>query len=83
MPFEGRRFIAHCGEAVKGKVYLPKAIAAGESVMILIGPEGDFSPEEVAVAVERGFEEITLGYQRLRTETAAVVAVTMVATING
>ena len=83
MPFEGRRFIAHCGEAVKGKLYLPKAIAAGESVMILIGPEGDFSPEEVAAAVERGFEEITLGHQRLRTETAAVVAVTMVATING
>lgn len=83
MPFEGSRFIAHCGEAVKGKVYLPKAISAGESVMILIGPEGDFSPEEVAAAVERGFEEITLGHQRLRTETAAVVAVTMVATVNG
>ena len=82
MPFEGRKFIAHCGEAVKGKTYLPKAISAGESVMVLIGPEGDFSPEEVAMAVDRGFEEITLGYQRLRTETAAVVAVTMVAVVN-
>lgn len=83
MPFEGRRFIAHCGEAVKEKSYLAKSISAGENVMILIGPEGDFSPEEVAVAVECGFEEITLGHQRLRTETAAVVAVTMVATVNG
>lgn len=83
MPFEGRRFIAHCGNAVKGKSYLAKSISAGENVMILIGPEGDFSPEEVAVAVKCGFEEITLGHQRLRTETAAVVAVTMVATVNG
>ena len=83
MPFEGRRFIAHCGNAVKGKSYLAKSISAGENVMILIGPEGDFSPEEVALAVECGFEEITLGHQRLRTETAAVVAVTMVATVNG
>ncbi|MBQ2394610.1 MAG: 16S rRNA (uracil(1498)-N(3))-methyltransferase [Alistipes sp.] len=83
MPFEGRRFIAHCGNVVKGKSYLAKSISAGENVMILIGPEGDFSPEEVAVAVECGFEEITLGHQRLRTETAAVVAVTMVATVNG
>ena len=83
MPFEGRRFIAHCGNVVKGKSYLAKSISAGENVMILIGPEGDFSPEEVALAVECGFEEITLGHQRLRTETAAVVAVTMVATVNG
>ena len=82
MPFEGRRFIAHCGEAVKGKTYLAKALAAGEDAMILIGPEGDFSPEEVAAAVACGFEEITLGHQRLRTETAAVVAVTMVAVVN-
>ena len=82
MPFEGRKFIAHCGDAVRGKLYLPKAVAAGEDVMILIGPEGDFSPEEVAKAVECGFEEITLGHQRLRTETAAVVAVTMVAVMN-
>lgn len=82
MPFEGRKFIAHCGETVKGKTYLAKTLAAGEDAMILIGPEGDFSPEEVAAAVECGFEEITLGHQRLRTETAAVVAVTMVAVVN-
>ncbi|MBQ9962373.1 MAG: 16S rRNA (uracil(1498)-N(3))-methyltransferase, partial [Alistipes sp.] len=44
--------------------------------------EGDFSPEEVRLAVENGFEEITLGTQRLRTETAAVMAVAMVAVVN-
>lgn len=80
--FSGRKFIAHCGEAVRSKSYLASTLKAGEDAIVLIGPEGDFSPEEVALAVENGFEEITLGTQRLRTETAAVVAVTMVAVIN-
>lgn len=80
--FSGRKFIAHCGEPVRGKSYLASTLNAGENALVLIGPEGDFSPEEVALAVENGFEEITLGTQRLRTETAAVVAVTMVAVIN-
>ncbi|MBQ9137288.1 MAG: 16S rRNA (uracil(1498)-N(3))-methyltransferase [Alistipes sp.] len=81
-PFEGRKFIAHCGDAVVGKSYLASTLKAGEDAVVLIGPEGDFSPEEVRLAVENGFEEITLGTQRLRTETAAVVAVTMVAIVN-
>jgi 16S rRNA (uracil1498-N3)-methyltransferase len=80
--FDGRKFIAHCGEAIVGKKYLASTLAAGENGVILIGPEGDFSPEEVRLAVENGFEEITLGTQRLRTETAAVMAVAMVAVVN-
>ena len=80
--FDGRKFIAHCGEAIKGKSYLASTLAAGENAVILIGPEGDFSPEEVRLAVENGFEEITLGTQRFRTETAAVMAVAMVAIKN-
>ena len=80
--FSGRKFIAHCCEPVRGKSYLASTLNAGENALVLIGPEGDFSPEEVSLAVENGFEEITLGTQRLRTETAAVVAVTMVAVIN-
>ncbi len=83
MPFDGRRFIAHCDRARGERVYFPKAIAPGENIMVLIGPEGDFSPEEITAAVERGFVEITLGHQRLRTETAAVVATVMAATANG
>ena len=82
MPFEGRRFIAHCGEPLSEKHYLPTALAEGLDAMIFIGPEGDFSPEEIAAAVEAGCIEITLGPQRLRTETAAVVAVTMAAIKN-
>ena len=56
--------------------------ATGENAVIMIGPEGDFSSEEVRLAVENGFEEITLGTQRFRTETAAVMAVAMVAIKN-
>ena len=81
-PREGRKFIAHCAEALREKHYLASTIKAGEQVTVLIGPEGDFSTEEIALAVEQGWEEITLGTQRLRTETAAVVAVGMVSVIN-
>lgn len=57
-------------------------LRAGEDVQILIGPEGDFSPEETALALRCGFAEITLGPQRLRTETAAVAATVMVSVVN-
>ena len=80
--FAGRKFIAHCNDAVKEKKYLASTLHKGEDVLILIGPEGDFSPEEVQLAVANGFEEITLGTQRFRTETAAVVAVDMVSIVN-
>ena len=83
-PFAGRRLIAHCGAALTpaGKGYLPSVLRAGEDVQILIGPEGDFSPEETALALRCGFAEITLGPQRLRTETAAVAATVMVSVVN-
>ena len=83
-PFAGRKLIAHCDEPLTeaGKHYLASTLRPGEDVLVLIGPEGDFSREEVAAAVAAGFEEITLGTQRLRTETAAVVAVTMVSVVN-
>ena len=80
--FSGRKFIAHCGDAIKEKKYLASTLRKGEDALVLIGPEGDFSPEEVRLAVENGFEEITLGTQRFRTETAAVVAVDMVSIVN-
>ena len=52
---------------------------SGESsVTVLIGPEGDFSPEEARLAVEKGYIPVHLGASRLRTETAAVVAATAV-----
>lgn len=84
-PFEGRKLIAHCDPARTpgGKAYLPATLRAGEAAIVLIGPEGDFSPEEIDLALARGFEEITLGQQRLRTETAALAAVVMASVVNG
>jgi 16S rRNA (uracil1498-N3)-methyltransferase len=64
-------FIAHCMEDA-GKVLLQHKCAAGRDVCILIGPEGDFSPAEVQKALKAGFEPVSLGTQRLRTETAAL-----------
>ena len=83
-PFEGRKLIAHCDPArsPQGKQYLASTLRKGEDVLILIGPEGDFSPAEIDLAIENGFEEITLGTQRLRTETAAVVATVMTSVVN-
>ena len=67
-----KKFIAHCNEGEKQ--HLKNVVKPGDKVLILIGPEGDFSPEEVDLALESGFEAISLGNARLRTETAGVVA---------
>ena len=68
------KLIAHCmeGERISVKEALERF--DGSSYIILIGPEGDFSPEEVALAVDCGFLPVHLGESRLRTETAAVTA---------
>ena len=71
--FPGQKFIAHCYEG--DKTLLKDAIIPGEDVLVLIGPEGDFSREEVELAESKGFKAISLGKSRLRTETAALVAV--------
>ena len=75
---------AHCEaeQTEAGKRYLASTLKRGERALILIGPEGDFSKEEIRLAVEAGYEEISLGTQRLRTETAAVVAVSMTSVVN-
>ena len=54
----------------------------GENALVLIGPEGDFSPEEIALALKCGFEPISLGESRLRTETAALVACHTIHVLN-
>ena len=70
--FQGQKFIAHCYEGEKP--LLKDVLKPGEDAVVLIGPEGDFSEEEVGKAVECGFMPISLGKSRLRTETAALVA---------
>ncbi|MBR6829129.1 MAG: 16S rRNA (uracil(1498)-N(3))-methyltransferase [Paludibacteraceae bacterium] len=74
---EGDRFIAHCIEGYKAsenKGALKDQIVRGHSTTVLIGPEGDFSPEEVNRALANGYQPVSLGAARLRTETAAIVA---------
>ena len=82
MPFEGDKFIAHCNASLGERTYLGSLITKGRDTLILIGPEGDFSEEEITFALENGFKAISLGKERLRTETAAVVATVVTATIN-
>ena len=80
-PFAGQKFIAYCDDNIEKKDFMTE-YKSGENVLILIGPEGDFSPEEVKLAVENGFVPVTLGKTRLRTETAALFAVASVHTLN-
>ena len=68
-----QRFIAHC-EADKPRRLLADEYRPGAETIILIGPEGDFSPEEIGLALEAGFIPVSLGEARLRTETAALNA---------
>lgn len=78
--FSGDKFIAHCNEGEK--ISLKDAIVPGNDTLVLIGPEGDFSNEEVELAIKNGFRPITLGKSRLRTETAALVAVHIMNLMN-
>jgi len=78
--FEGDLFIAHCEE--QNKKSLAKEVNSKQNTTILIGPEGDFTPAEIEKALTENFTPVALGESRLRTETAAVVAVQTVALIN-
>lgn len=82
MPFDGDKYIAHCNSEFGEREYLGRLIKKGGNTLILIGPEGDFSPEEINFALQNGFKAISLGKERLRTETAALVATVVTATIN-
>jgi 16S rRNA (uracil1498-N3)-methyltransferase len=71
------KFIAHC-ENMDAKVQLIRYLPFTDSI-ILIGPEGDFSSDEISVALKNNFHPVALGNTRLRTETAGVVAATLLA----
>lgn len=70
---DGFKMIAHClpGEE---KQFIQQVAAAGGNYLILIGPEGDFSPQEIEMAIDAGYVPLSLGETRLRTETAALAA---------
>jgi 16S rRNA (uracil1498-N3)-methyltransferase len=68
-----QKFIAHVDE--KNPAHLMQLATPGQRYLILIGPEGDFSSEELSLAQSQGFAKVSLGPHRLRTETAGLVAV--------
>ena len=71
-----QKLIAHCEEG-SDKVQLHHQISTSSNQLILIGPEGDFTTEEIALALQNNFEPVALGNTRLRTETAGMVAATL------
>jgi len=70
---EGKKIIACCDPAIE-RIPITSSFSRGEEVTILIGPEGDFTAEEVARAVNNGYAPVHIGSSRLRTETAGVAA---------
>jgi len=81
-PREGLKFICHCydeNDVEEGseKPYLLDLLNGEEDATVLVGPEGDFSIQEVRLALENGYQSVSLGRSRLRTETAGLMAVSM------
>ena len=72
---DGAKYIAHCEKSDKLDL---KTVNKTEKTLILIGPEGDFSPAEIDMALKNNFKAVSLGTSRLRTETAGIVAVTTI-----
>lgn len=84
-PFNGQKYICHCYDEIEKEDLMTllgsntlSCNDGGDEALVLVGPEGDFSIDEVRMAMDYGFQSVTLGNFRLRTETAGLMAVTMV-----
>jgi|TARA_B100000959_G_scaffold272696_1_gene322360 16S rRNA (uracil1498-N3)-methyltransferase len=77
--FDGVKYIAHCEDTERTEL---KNIPKAKRNLILIGPEGDFSQEEIGIALQNNFKAVSLGKSRLRTETAGIIAVNTINIIN-
>ena len=75
---QDQKLIAHCLPEQKQQL---SAIVRQPSALMLIGPEGDFTPKEISLSIEKGFLPVALGNTRLRTETAGIVAAALL--MNG
>ena len=80
-PHAGECFMGYCSDEVERRLLAP-TYTPGADATILIGPEGDFSPEEVRQALDAGFIPVSMGEQRLRTETAALIGVATIHIAN-
>ena len=83
-PSDAQRFIAYCDESLprNERHSLAQVYDPNRDAMVMIGPEGDFDPMEVEAALKAGFVPVTLGDSRLRTETAALMAVATMHTLK-
>lgn len=79
--FEGAKLVAHCRDLSRSS--LSEAYQTGKNVIMMIGPEGDFSETEVQFALQKGFVPVSLGQHRLRTETAALATCVQLNFMNG
>ena len=68
--YSAHKFIAHCEETEKKS--FKNEIQPKQDILILIGPEGDFSTKEINLAIKNKYNPVSLGNTRLRTETAAI-----------
>ena len=80
-PVPGKNMIAHCSTATN-RISISEAYMKNENAVVMIGPEGDFSNEEISAAIRRNFIPVHLGSSRLRTETAGVAACHSIYFIN-
>ena len=78
-PRAGHKYIAHCYNEIERHDFLNlvQTLPPDEAITVLIGPEGDFSIDEVKLALAHGYESVSLGNSRLRTETAGLMSVAM------
>ena len=79
-PFQGQKFIAYVDNKIENELF--NMCKPNIDTLVLIGPEGDFSKEEIANAIDNGFIPVKLGLSRLRTETAGIVACHTVNMVN-
>lgn len=77
--FDGQKYIAHCAEGDKKTMVIS---STSNNALICIGPEGDFTPREIALALQQNFIPVSLGDSRLRTETAGVAAAVLLQLAN-
>lgn len=75
----GHRYIAHCENPDK---HLAKVYPVAEDCVVAVGPEGDFTLDEIDSALALGWKEVNLGSSRLRTETAGIVVASVIAQVN-
>lgn len=77
-----QRFVGYCDETLVERRLLARAYTPAAPARILIGPEGDFTPDEIRTALDAGYIAVTMGDNRLRTETAALVGCDTIHIVN-